>query len=378
MREEPDDRRYRIGVWSACFEVITGQALVTKHVVETTFHRNFITTLVTFQSGSSFSAIWSWVCAVRGLYTVISDGNLTIAYLVVSRSHFGFLRDLPALALTKYKIPRIVHAHGADIIELLHHRWYSPIARWLYSGATIIVPSSHLVQKLRSARFDVHAIDNPVSVPASISRRIANESVAGFPHANQDKKTNSSFTVCWNSNIMCSKGFTLVISACNILFDEGIPICLHVFGAPISDHEMSKQQMSSFIDLFASSPWVVFHGGTPRDIVLDKIMDSDVVTFPTFHPTESQGLAAVDAMILGRQLLVSRTPAMMATTKGYPAIIIDDRSVNGVKMGLLTAYKNKLDFNKTHAPFSEAIKKRFCPDRFNMKLLEILQSVIEK
>ena len=375
MSIETNIRHRLIGVWSACYEDTNGQAIITKYVVENTLKNFFCPTLFIFKPGFSFISLWSWFSAFWRIYTAISANKFSVFYLVVSRSHWGFIRDAPILALTKSKIPRIVHSHGGDIFDLLYHRWYSPIVRWLYAGATIIVPSSHLLPSIQSSQVKFCAIDNPVTLPASIDRRLVSESAAERSQKHPIKDSNSPFVVCWNSNLMCSKGFTLVFEACSVLYDEGVPLRFHVFGRPIGDHEMSKKRMQSFVYHAASYPWVVFHGTQSMDTVLSKIIESDVVTFPTFHPTEAQGLAAVDAMLLGRQLLVSRMPVMIETTKGYPAIYIDDRSIAAVKIGLQTAYKNKLDFYKTPASCSESIKKRFCADQFNKKLLAVFESV---
>ena len=69
-------------------------------------------------------------------------------YLVNSRSVMGFLRDCMVLFSRRFNVKIIAHSHGSDILELLFERKYSALARFMYTGVTIITPS-HRIAKNR-------------------------------------------------------------------------------------------------------------------------------------------------------------------------------------------------------------------------------------
>ncbi|MDA8602527.1 glycosyltransferase [Gammaproteobacteria bacterium] len=362
-------RKSNVGVWTADFDDLNGQATITKYVVEQTLEQHCSCEIFVYKAGLSPGSLWSWFNALIRFCSAILRKKIDITYLVASRSHWGFIRDIPVLLLTKYVVPRIIHIHGGDIISLLLHRWYSFVARWLYSGSTMIVPSKHLLPELSSLRFSIHALDNPVSL---LESELVYRPFQDHQILNRPKRP---FVVCWNSNLMCSKGFTLVLGACRILYEEGVSIQFHVFGSPMGDHEMSQIKMQDVVDQTKDFPWICFHGPQPRMAVLRTMCESDLVTLPTFHPTEAQGIAAVEAMLLGKHLLLSATPVMKTTAEGYPAIYVKDKSISSVKNGILQARENWLAGCDPCISDIIAIKSRFNPKNFDCKFTNILKSI---
>ena len=71
---------------------------------------------------------------------------------------------------------------------------------------------------------------------------------------------------------------------------------------------------------FLNIPWFIYKGQISRSEVIEALTECSVVTLPSFYASECQPLALIDAMVLGKYLLVSDTPAISATCFGYPGI----------------------------------------------------------
>ena len=136
---------HSIIVWTADFSRTDGQSIVTNSVL-TKFSNRILKAFV-YRQG-----VWGILqCFFLyfQLYFLCARSNRFIIYVVVSRSLFGFLRDLPILLLASFSVRLVCHCHGSDLTELLNNRVVGVIARFLYRKCTLIVPSGHLIEELR-------------------------------------------------------------------------------------------------------------------------------------------------------------------------------------------------------------------------------------
>lgn len=358
-----------LGVWTSCFANITGQAIVTDRVV-TVLQNVCDVSLYRFLPRLSTRSLYSWGIATVLLLKDVLAGNATNFYLVVSRSHLGFLRDLPALLATRHYPERVLHAHGFDIVELLESRWYSSIARWAYAESTLIVPSKHILQYFDKTRCRVIAINNPVNVD-SITGSNADDNNPNVLvlESNPPKDI---LHVCWNSNVMASKGFCLAFESCERLISRGFNLHFHIFGGPIGDNSMSLTKITAALNHAKTAPWATHYGQVRRPEMLRAVAQADVVVLPTFHPSESQGLAVVEAMALGRQVIASNTEVMRATTEGYPAVLVAPADADALDRALLAAYSQRKKFRTSVGSSSHYIRQKFSDETFSKNIINAI------
>ena len=121
-----------------------------------------------------------------------------------------------------------------------------------------------------------------------------------------------------------------------------------------------------------SAPWATYYGQVSRPEMLRAVARADVVVLPTFHPSESQGLAVVEAMALGCQVIVSNTEVMQATTEGYPAVLVAPSDADALDRALLAAHSKKHKFRASVGVSSHYIREKFSDKKFSRHIINAI------
>lgn len=351
-------------VYSANYIQTTGQAFVTRQVVENVLptigmHREYI-----YQPSLSPMAIVSWFIAWYQLWRDVAFRHVGTLYIVCSRSNFGFVRDVPALLLARVGVRVVVHAHGSDIVDLLNGRKFSPLARVLYRKCELVLPSRHLLGPLKQVEFrQVYVCENFAHLPPMTSE---------IPL----KSTASTLKVFWNSNVISSKGVFDVMETVSSLAENGTDIELQMIGNILGDQELSDAAAEERFHAMSRSKFLSYHGGVSAKRANELILESDVITLPSRYPSECQPLALAQAMCAGRAVIASDTPAMRATLRGYPAEFVPLRDNSALSKALLRLHEEKktgaADFFASRVKEASIARERFSVERFDKQIRKIL------
>jgi glycosyltransferase involved in cell wall biosynthesis len=299
-------RAPRILLWSARFDSVDGQALVTRRVAD---HQPSVTsTRVVYEAGGG-RAVLSALGTAFNAWGLIATGQANTAYVVCSRSILGFLRDVPILLAALLGIRVVVHTHGSDLIGLLNRGGVGRLARALYRCCEVIVPSSHMVEELRS-------------LPCRVVHVCENFTLGFDEPAPSVRTASDPLHVLWNSNVLASKGFREVVEGLRLVREQGLPARLTVLGRPLSDAEATAEEMSEFLEILRVEDWVDIRGPVSPSKAREFVRLCDVVALPSRYPSECQPLAIIEAMCAGREIIVSATSALKATVGSYPAEIV--------------------------------------------------------
>lgn len=346
-------------IWSADYDQITGQGLVTARVVRcqpTIRWHEYI------YRGLGMRSVATWAAAAFRLWKDIAFRRLDMVYLVCSRSNGGFLRDVPALLVARTGLRVVVHAHGSDIVDLLSDRWISPLARVLYRGCEIIVPSTHLVQPVK----DITGVE-----PHLCENYFANSS--GFIVSSLPREDDS-LTVLWNSNVMASKGFFDMMEAVRRLRQTGRRVLVLSLGEVLGDDELSQAETARRFAEMQESDWFDYRGKVDQAVAIALTGEVDVVCLPSRK--ESQGIAVIEGMCAGKAVVASDIPALRATLRGYPAHFVPVRSVDAIVEALCELYELKLKdpvaFASSRLTPAAVARERFAATRFDREMAAIL------
>ena len=344
----------RMILWSPAFDDVTGQALVTRRVA--TQMPGVQWTRAIFPAGRGIKAFGVLGAAAMAWWDVVRHGTRD-AYVVCSRSVPGFLRDLPALALTLAGVRVVVHTHGSDLVDLLHHRRVGGLARILYRRCTVIIPSEHLRADLVAAGCrHIHLCENFGQVPAA--------AFAATP-------ATPPLHVLWNSNLMASKGVRDLVAGIGQARDQGADIRIILIGRPLPDREATAAQIADWTTGLADLPWVDLRGPVPPDEATALLEQTDLVALPSRYKSECQPLAVIQAMLAGKGLLLGDTPALRATAGNYPALfsLSDADSLQRALQQIAAGHgPNAVDLAKA----AQIAQIRFSADRFTRQMQEIL------
>ena len=258
----------------------------------------------------------------------------------------------------------ICHFHGSDAVDLMSESSFSPLARWLYRNCVLIVPSAHLVDpitEITGAR--VIVCENPV-LPSEA------------PLSGDDSPETSRLPVLiWNSNMLASKGFADVLLAVSEINATKCQLNFWVLGQPLSDNEMSSEDITSLLEQFGNSPWLHLIGVVSALEAVELTARSNIVALPSRYRSECQPLSIIQAMCQGKAIVASTIPAMRATLGDYPAFFVQDPSVSSLKSTILDAMSSiasgRFDA-KCVALFAARARQRFSAERFDRKISAVL------
>jgi glycosyltransferase involved in cell wall biosynthesis len=350
----------RLAIFCADYRKITGQALVTRRVVEHLLPQFKDGRLYVYTTGFSVCAVVSWLIAVVRFWFDLMTKPVSTIYVVCSRSNAGFLRDVPALILAHIGYKVIVHSHGSDIVGLLTSRMFSPFVRWLYAPCILIIPSPHLLAPLACVRLrELIVIENfSTARPSTV---VMHECDPGI-----------SLRLLWNSNLMASKGAFDTLTAASSLKQDGFAVIVDVLGVPMADEEMSKECAMAEFDVHRNSGNICYHGSVPVEISRIFLEKADVVALPSRYVSECQPLSVIEAMCAGKALIVSDSPALSSTIADYPAEVVPLRNVSAIRQSLVILDKEKRSdpaaFFARRMAASAAAQRRFSVERFDMQM----------
>lgn len=353
--------RVSAAIWSAEYRRTTGQAIVTRRVVEA---RPDIWSVAAIYSNSGLRSLPSVLRAAAVLWMAILRGRVQRLYLVCSRSDGGFLRDVPALLPAVFGTRVIVHAHGSDIIDLLSTSRIAPLARFLYSRCVLIVPSAHLVSHLETIPLrGLHVCENFL-LPVPPDKAPPRED--GAP----------GLMALWNSNIMSSKGFFELAEGVRLAREMGCDVRLASIGTPMGDSERTASETAREVELLKRNDWFTYLGRTDPEEAVWRTAAADVIVLPSRYKSECQPLGLIQAMCLGRRIIAADTPALRATLRDYPAILLENPTPSAIAEALVDALAAKgagdVGGEKSLREAAANARTRFSVKRFDTQMSDLL------
>jgi len=358
-------RPVEIALWSGDYGLPTGQAMVTEHVVSGGPGSSWREHVYRGVGWRSFS---SWLRASFGLWRDIARGRVKTLYLVCSRSDAGFVRDIPALLAARAGVRTIIHAHGSDIVDLLARRRVSPLARKLYAHCEIVVPSEHLLEPLEDVM--------------GCSPHLCENYQQASPTPKDASSNSNELVVCWNSNVLASKGFFDLADGIALARDGGLQVRLVSMGQAMADAEMGREEVCCHLETLRSQDWFDHRGPLDPSACNAVVSEADVVALPSRYSSECQPLAVIQAMCAGKAIIAADTPALRATLCGYPAHFVpvgSPEAIATVLQALLDQkLKNPLAFPAECEAAAETARKRFSVERFDREMRSILLSGVAR
>ena len=206
----------KILIWSCDYSEENGQNIVTRRIVNNTLSRGQVIELL-YMPGLwgvfSVFLLWLKACYLQFCYEKV--------YCVISRSKFGFIRDLPILLIALlFKKKLICHSHGSDLPHLMRSIFIGHIVRIIYRNIILIIPSSHLLDEFESLGIkNIIVVENFFQPPSFLLQ----------------KKKN---LIVWNSNLLASKGILEFLKLAEFSAKSGLDFQFHIIGAPMTDHVM--------------------------------------------------------------------------------------------------------------------------------------------
>jgi glycosyltransferase involved in cell wall biosynthesis len=224
----------------------------------------------------------------------------------------------------------------------------------------LVVPSSHLADALSSYRFEaIHLCENFLPGAASLSDELTVRDGPGVH-------------VVWNSNILSSKGFFEVAEGVRQVTADGHMIRMTAVGAALGDAEMERETVEARLAELREAPWFEYLGPIEPARVVELVDRGDLVALPSRYASECQPLALIQAMCLGKEILITDTPALRATVGDYPAVVVAATEPSALARAMLLAGDRKASRDRLLRAAAIAARRRFCPGEFDRRMETIL------
>lgn len=349
--------RPRVLLWTACYDVENGQAIVTRRVVERQAGVRWIKAI--YEPGGGFAALKALRSAIRTCVLVLLHRPDAI-YAVCSRSTVGFLRDVPVLCASLIGFRVVAHVHGSDLPDLLLRYGIGALARALYRRCEILVPSAHLIPTLKKLGCKrITLCENFIAEPKS--------------KITLPKYDGGRIRLLWNSNLIASKGFLESVEGARMALNRGVKVTLTVLGRPIGDQEAKEHEMTKFVESISQEGWIKVVGPVSADKAREAVQDHDAILLPSRYPSECQPLALIEAMAAAREVVIRDTPALRATVRNYPAIVVagDAKSIAEAIEHIASNSSERAEALQEGAADA---RMRFAQLRFDQQIFDVLSA----
>lgn len=172
-------------------------------------------------------------------------------------------------------------------------------------------------------------------------------------------------------NLLIEKGPLVLLNACNILHEKGLPFHCHIVGAPTS--EINLQELSRRISEKGLSDRVTLHGaqyGANKERILQK---ADVMVFPTFYHNECFPLVLLEGM-KHRLVLISTAEGAIPDIiqNGVNGLIIEKNNTQALANAMQQLIESPETVQKMRQSAQEAYQTQFSDSLFIERLSRIL------
>ena len=305
---------------------------------------------------------------VQAVFRLLSEVRRTIreckpdlVYMTPSSTMPGLLKDALTARLVRRKGCKVVlHFHNKGVAARQDRFVDDRLYRTLFRDASVILLSRLLYPDIRKyvPEERVSYCANGVSVPAFV------------------RQSGAAPRILFLSNMIRSKGVSVLVDACRILKERGIPFQCSLVGALSADYP--GDSLSDEIREKGLEGCVSYEGPRYGEDKWKAFSDADVFAFPTFYPDECFPLVVLEAMGVG-------LPVVTTTEGALPEMIREGE--NGFlcpkqdPYALADALARLLSDPALRTRMGESGRARyetsFTLDRFERNIVEILKRHVD-
>jgi glycosyltransferase involved in cell wall biosynthesis len=256
-----------------------------------------------------------------------ADPEAPVVWNSISPTPIGHLRDV-MLTLPAFQKGQAVHAvmHRGTFEQLFDRPILATTASRLVDRMTTFVFQSEPLAEAcqphipeAKIRIIPNTIDDDLLITdEEISSKIEN------------RKHRSSLRLLFLSNMMPEKGYDDVLSAVLNLLQRGLNVEIDFVGGWTDD--ASAREFDQAVDAAGVSDRVRHHGPIrDREQVRQMHLNADVFLLPTYHPTETQPKAIIEALNAATPVIATQRPQIAAMmTDGDEGFLVPPKSADAI------------------------------------------------
>lgn len=252
--------------------------------------------------------LWRIISTFFTLFGKLLRHRYALCYVAITCHGIGFIKDAPFALLCKlFGCKLVLHQHNKGMSRDCHrwpYRWLMPL---VYRNSTVVLLSWHLYPDISAVVSRDQVIICGNGIPDTTEGDVSATRHNDVPH------------MLFLSNLIESKGIYVLLDACKVLQERGIPFqCDYVGGE--SKH-ISGASFRQAITERGLDSCVTYHGPQYGKDKERFFREADLFVFPTFYDNECSPLVLIEAMQY-------KLPLISTKEGGIPDLVTD--GVNGL------------------------------------------------
>jgi len=349
---------------------LVGKMIYDSQLINDSFDCNYLNLLVSRtldETGkSSPLKISRFILILIKLLCKIVIGKFEITYLALTVSDSAFYKDVLIVAILRiFRIKRIYHLHNKGVSHFKLKKMYKFLYAFVFKDADVILLSNYLYKDIETyvplSRIHI--------CPNGIKDNFLNSEPRLIKYSERVK-------ILFLSNLIDSKGVTILLEACSILHQKGIDFECDFIGA---EGDVKSSVFYTKVILLGIEKKVKYLGKKYGYEKNEYFTNADIFAFPTFYPNECFPLVIIEAMSYS-------LPVVSTFEGGIPDLIEDGLTGFLVPQKNIQAFADKLEVliknPELRQIMGKAGRKKFEKELtlevFENRFKEILQQVICK
>ncbi|MEX2399805.1 MAG: glycosyltransferase family 4 protein [Rhodothermales bacterium] len=344
-----------------------GQTLATQRMSELVARHHHINRISTEPPPSEYvenevTFRWRRVRHYLGMRNTIrtklsTSPSAPVLWASISPALLGHVRDIVTVAsafVSNQPVAGIIHRTGYD--RLFRSSFTRPSARWLARRLSAFV---FLNERQSAACASWIPEPKRFVIPNTVDRHLLFDP-SEIASKRSDRRAKSELRLLFLSNMIPLKGYIDVLKAAAVLRMRNVRFQVDFVGRWGSDDD--RRTFERQVDALQLRQSVHYHGGVEdRAAVRTFFVHADVFVLPTYHPTEAQPVALIEAMSAGVPIITTRQGGIPSMLSDPEAFFVSSRS----PAEIADAVEQLVDAD-TWTTFSrssrEAFERTFSPD----------------
>lgn len=344
---------------------IVGQSIKNSSKINNYFECRYINLLVSRSiedtGKTGFIKIIRFIGVWTKLLSEILKKKPDLCYLALTATGAAFYKDVLLIVLLRIAhVKRIYHLHNKGISLQQLNKINKILYNFVFKDAEVILLSKSLYQDVKSF------------VPESRVSICPNGVEDAFPDFNLRFNPNNKVKIIFLSNLIESKGVSVLLDACSILHKKNIDFECNFIGA---EGDLTISQFNKKVIQNELTSKVHFLGkkfGKEKNEILEN---ADIFAFPSYYSNECFPLVLLEAMSAGLSVVSTFEGGIPdIVSEGITGFLVPQRnSIELAKQLEQLISFPELRFKMGHAARNK-FESMFKLENFELNLIEILNS----